>query len=105
MWMTKFESPRRKTLSRKGTPLWTEEVVEVSQVLPTQPPTYHLKDFNREEIHGYFYEPLLQNTIQDIYGIENVLSRRTRDGMREMYIKWKGYLNTFNSCIKASDVH
>ena len=95
---------KKKDTFEKGHTLWTEEVFELSQVLPIQPPPYHLNDFNREKIQGSFYGPELQNTSQDIYHIEKVLSLQTRDDMREMYVKWKGYPNTFNSCIKASDV-
>ena len=76
----------------------------ISQQLNTQPPTYRLKDFNGEEIQGSFYEPELQKTNQEVYRIEKVLRRRTRNGVKEVFVKWKGYPAAFNSWIKQSDL-
>ena len=56
-------------------------------------------DLNGEEITGTFYEKELQKTNQEEFRIEKVI-RRKGD---KLYVKWKGYDNSFNSWIdKAS---
>ena len=101
----KVRIPKKKTIFEKGyTPRWTEEVFTISQQLNTQPPTYRLEDSNGEEIQGSFYEPELQRTDQEIFRIEKFLRRRTRGGVKEAYVKWKGYPAAFNSWIQQSDL-
>ena len=79
----KVRITKKKGTFEKGyTPRWTEEVFEVSQVLPTKPPTYRLKDFNGEEIHGSFYEQEIQKTDQDVYRIEGSSAGELRMGLR-----------------------
>ena len=67
--------------------------------------TYIIEDTNDEEIHGTFYEPELQKTKQEIYRIEKVLKKRTRRyGVKEIYVKRRGYNNNFNSWIPLTDI-
>ena len=54
-----------------------------------------INDLNREEIIGTFYEKELQKTSQEEFRIEKVI-RRKGD---KLYVKWKGYDNSFNSWI------
>ena len=95
---------KKKGIFEKGyTPRWTEEIFTIAQALATQPPTYRLKDYKGEEIKGSFYEPELQRTDQDIFRIDKILSRRIRNGEKEIRVKWRGYPKTFNSWVKESD--
>ena len=95
---------KKKGIFEKGyTPRWTEEIFTITQTLATQPPTYRLKHYKGEEIKGSFYEPELQRTDQDIFRIEKILSRRIRNGEKEIRVKWRGYPKTFNSWVKESD--
>ena len=56
-------------------------------------------DLNGEEITGTFYEKELQKTNQEEFRFEKVI-RRKGD---KLYVKWKGYNNSFNIWIdKAS---
>ena len=72
-------------------PNWSEEVFIIKKVKNTIPWTYLLNDLNGEEIIGTFYEKEFR--------IEKVI-RRKGD---KLYVKWKGYDNSFNSWIdKAS---
>ena len=48
-----------------------------------------------------FYEEELQKSNQTIFRIEKVLKRRTKNGRKEIYVKWKGYPKTFNSWIEV----
>ena len=66
----------------------------------TIPWTYVINDLNGEEIIGTFYEKELQKTKQVEFRIEKVI-RRKGD---KLYVKWKGYDNSFNSWIDKKDI-
>ena len=89
-----------KNIFAKGyMPNWSEEVFVIKKVKNTVPWTYVINDLNDEEIIGTFYEKELQKTNQKEFRIEKVV-RRKGD---KLYVKWKGYENSFNSWIyKAS---
>ena len=76
-------------------PNWSEEVFIIKKVKITVPWTYVINDLNDEEIIGTFYEKELQKTSQEEFRIEKVI-RRKGD---KLYVKWKGYDNSFNSWI------
>ena len=59
------------------------------------PWTYVVNDLNGEEIIGTFYEKELPKTSQEEFRIEKVIKRKGD----KMYVKWKGYDNSFNSWI------
>ena len=95
---------RKKETFEKGfTSNWTEELFTISNVKKTQPVTYELVDTKGEKIKGSFYEQELQKTKQEIYRIEKVLRKRKRNGVQEVYVKWKGYNSNFNSWIPLTD--
>ena len=54
-----------------------------------------ISDLNGEPITKTFYEKELHKTIQEKFIIEKVIKRK---GDR-LYVKWKGYNNSFNSWI------
>ena len=74
------------------TPNWSEEVFVIKKV-NTVPWT--INDLNDEEITGIFYKKELQKTSQEEFRIEKVIKRKGD----KMYVKWKGYDNSFNSWI------
>ena len=55
---------------------------------------------NGEPIAGGFYEKELQNTSLEKSRIEKVLKRKGD----QLYIKWKGYDNSFKSWINEKDL-
>ena len=59
-----------------------------------------ISDLNDEEITGSSYEKELQNTSQEKFRIEKVLKRKGD----KLYVKWKGYDNSFNSWINEKDL-
>ena len=89
-----------KNIFAKGCmPNWSEKVFVIKKVKNTVPWTYVLNDLNGEEIIGTFYEKELQKTNQEEFRIEKVIKRTGN----KIYVKWKGYNNSFNSWIdKAS---
>ena len=79
---------------------WSDEVFVVNKINNTVPWTYEINDLNGEKIIGSFYEKALQKTDQDEFRIEKVIKRKGD----KMYVKWKGYDNSFNSWIDKKDL-
>ena len=57
--------------------------------------TYVINDLNDEEITGIFYKRELQKVDQQEFRIEKVTKKKGD----KLYVKWKGYDNSFNSWI------
>ena len=62
--------------------------------------TYIINDLNGGEITGSFYEKELQRTNQKEFRIEKILKKKGD----KLYVKWKGYDNSFNSWIDKKDL-
>ena len=62
--------------------------------------TYVVNDFNGEEIIGTFYEKEFQKTNQKQFRIKKVRKKKGN----KLYVKWKGYDNSFNSWIDKKDL-
>ena len=90
-----------KNIFAKGyMPNWSEEVFVIGRIKNTVPWTYVINDLNSEEITGAFYENELQKTNQKKFRIEKVIKRKGD----KLYVKWKGYDNSFNSWINKNDI-
>ena len=59
-----------------------------------------ISDLNGEPITKTFFEKELQKTIQEKFIIEKVIKRKGD----KLYVKWKGYNNSFNSWIDKKDL-
>ena len=82
------------------TPNWSEEVFVVNKVQNTIPWTYLINDLNGEKIMGSFYEKELQKTDQKEFRIKKVIKKKGN----KLYVKWKGYDNSFNIWIDKKDL-
>ena len=90
-----------KDIFAKGyIPNWSEEVFVVNKVQNTVPWTFLINDLNDEEIKGSFYEKELQKTDQKEFRIEKVIKKKGD----KLFVKWKGYENSFNSWIDKKDI-
>ena len=97
----RVRTSKYKNVFAKGyVPNWSEEVFVVNKIKNTVPWTYEINDLNGEKIVGSFYEKELQKTDQKEFRIEEVI-RRKGD---KLYVKWKGYDNSFNSWINKNDI-
>ena len=92
-------SKYKKIFDNGYMPNWSEEVFVIKKVKNTVTWTYVINDLNGEAIIGTFYEKELQKPIQEEFRIKKVIKRKGN----KIYVKWKGYNNSFNSWIdKAS---
>ena len=72
----------------------------IKEVKNTVPWTYVINDLNGEEIVGTFYEKELQETKKKEFRIEKIINRKSD----KLYVKWKGYNNSFNSWVDKKDI-
>ena len=70
----------------------------IKKIKNTVPWTYVINDFNGKEIIGTFYKKEFQN--QREFRIEKVIKRKSD----KLYVKWKGYDDSFNSWIDKKDL-
>ena len=90
-----------KNIFAKGyVPNWSEEIFVIKKAKNTVPWTYVINDLIGEEIVGSFYEKEFQKTNQKEFRIEKILKRKGD----KLYVKWKGYDNSFNSWINKKDI-
>ena len=80
----------------------SEELFKIYKINKSNVITYQLKDMNDEIIKGQFYVKELQLTknIAKEYIIEKILKTKGN----QMYVKWRGYSNNFNSWVNKSDI-
>ena len=100
-------SKTKKTFDKGYKANWSIEIFTVAERVPRNPPVYRLKDQQGEMIEGVFYEPELQKVEKedDVYQIEKILKRRKLKGrVAEVFVKWRGYPDKFNSWIPANQV-
>ena len=72
----------------------------IKEVKNTVPWTYVINNLNDEKIVGTFYEKELQKTNQKEFRIEKVIKKKDD----KLYVKWKGFDNSFNSWINKKDI-
>ena len=80
--------------------VWSEEVSVIKKVENTVSWTYAINDLNEEEVVRTFYKKELQKTNRIEFRIEKVIKRKGY----KLYVKWKGYNNSFNSWIDKEDI-
>ena len=59
-----------------------------------------IHDLNGEPTTGTFYERELKKISQEKFRIEKVIKRKGD----KLYVKWKGYKNSFNSWIDKKEL-
>ena len=74
-------------------PNWSEEGFFIRKIKNAVPWTHVINDLNGEETIGTFYEKELRKTDQQEFRIEKVIKKKGD----KLYLKWKGYENSFNS--------
>ena len=88
-------SKYKNVFSKGYEPNWSEEIFLVHKVQNTVPWTYLIN-----EIIDSFYGKESQKTDQKEFRIEKVIKKKGN----KLYVKWKGYDNSFNSWIDKKDI-
>ena len=85
-----------KNIFAKGYfPNYSEEVLVIKHVQNTVPWTHITEDLNGKEIVVTFYKKEFQKPDQTEFRPKIVITRKGN----KLYVKWKGYNNSFNSCL------
>jgi hypothetical protein len=98
--MQTFKEP----LSKGYKANFSDEIFVIDEILPKNPVTYRLKDLRGKRRRGQFYSPELTKTVESTYRIEKILRRRVRDGIKQLFVSWRGFSNDHNQWINESDV-
>ena len=84
---------------------WTEEIFQITQQLSRTPVVYTVQDLLERLIEGTFYEEELQRVKwPDIFRIEKLLKKCTKNKKTEYLVRWSGYGPDFDSWIQSSDI-
>ena len=97
-------SLKRRALFDKSTGniKWSEQLYKIYKINKSNVITYQLKDMNNEIIKGQFYEKELQLT-KNTTG-EYIIEKILKTNKDKIYVKWRGYDNSFNSWINKNNV-
>ena len=97
-------SLKRRTLFDKptGNIKWSEQIYKIYKINKSNVITYQLKDMNNEIIKGQFYTKELQLT-KNTTG-EYIIEKILKTNKDKIYVKWRGYDNSFNSWINKNTV-
>jgi hypothetical protein len=79
---------RDKEVFRKGyLPTFGDELYKVKEVMHGNPNLYEIKTSDGKSKGMYYKEELSRVRRNSVYFIENVVKKRTRDGVKELYVK------------------
>ena len=92
-------SKYKNIFAKEYAPNWSEEIFVVKKIKNTVPWTYVITYLDGEEIIGSFYEKEFQKTNQKEFRTEKILKTKGN----KLYVKWKGYSNSFNTWIDKKD--
>ena len=88
--------------------LWSREVYKVTKVDGTKKqPVVALKDLKNRHLPGKFYLQEVQVVkvpSEALYEIHKVIKTRTRNGVKESLVQWKGYRKVDATWIKQSEI-
>ena len=118
-WFKNLEKPKFKLndhvrISRLKGPFekgyeetYSREIYIIKQILDTVPREYKLKSIRDEDIRGRFYEKELirvklnENTL---YHIEKIIKHRSVNGVKQVFVKWKGWDKSHNQWIDSNEL-
>jgi hypothetical protein len=91
-------------------PGYTEELFTITEILRTAPTRYKVKDAQGDPIEGSFYtQEMIKATAspEKLYKIEKIIKTRNvrlhGKRVKQLFVKWLGYSDKFNSWIDEKD--
>ena len=87
---------------------FSTEIFRVVKVIRRVPqPVYELSDLQDRPIEGQFYNyELVKVTVspQTEFVIDKIVRTRNKGGIKQHFVKWRGYDETFNSWVNSTDI-
>ena len=95
----------RGIFSKEGhTQRWSRQIYKVKAIALTRPITYTLETLKGEPVEGTLYTEELQGVPEPTTFAYEVVKRRTRKGIAEVFVHWLGYPHTEDVWMKESDL-
>ncbi len=96
---------KHKPFDKGYYPNWTDEVFTIDKTdKGDQKIVFRIKDYDGNQMEQRFYPEELQKITENLYRIQKVIKRRTRKGIKEVYVKWLNYPEKYNSWIPEKDL-
>lgn len=87
---------------------WSYEIYKISRRFFIQGiPLYKPNDLLGQTVTGNFYQSELQSVnknAESLWQIEKIIRKRTMKGVKQVFVKWKGYPKRFNSWIDEAEI-
>ena len=93
-------SKSKNILAKGYTTNWSEEVFVIKEVQNKVPWTYIINGLSDEKNIGTFYQKELQKKYQKQFRMNEIIQKK----WIKLYVKWKGYDNSFNGWIDKKDI-
>jgi hypothetical protein len=95
----------KRRMEKGTTRSWSEEIFTVKDwKFASNIVLYKLQDLLGEPVHGSFYREQLKPTTQEIFRVDKIVRKRTRNGKQELLVQWAGYGSDHNSWTDASNI-
>jgi len=84
----------------------SQEIFKIHQIKTTlKIPLYVLSNYRGDEIiKGSFYDFELVKVQGDSFRIEKVIKKRKYRGKNQLFVKWKGFDDSYNSWVDANNI-
>ena len=84
-------------------PNWTDVIYTVDKSIKGKP-LYVLKTFDGKVLPRRYYPEEVQKVKENLYRIEKIVRRQTRNGKPGFIVKWLGYSPEHNSWVQEEDI-
>lgn len=99
---------KKEGMDKGYLPNWSDEIYRVFKIQSTtEYPLYYIEDYELNKISGGFYIHEIQKiskTEETLYRVDKILKRRTRKGVREVFVSWKNFSKAHDSWIPETDL-
>lgn len=86
-------------------PLWKDQIFKVNDVIRKYPrKIIKVMDQEGKLVQKAFYPEEIQEVQENVYRIEKILRKRSRNGKKEVLIKWLGYPDSYNTWEPAENI-
>jgi hypothetical protein len=87
-------------------PNWTDQIFTITDKSDQlKKPVYKVQNQEKEIQKQRYYPEEIQKVSENLYRIEKIIRRRTRNGIKECLIKWLNYPHNYNSWVKETEIH
>jgi len=84
-----------------------QKYLDVKVITRVPQPVYELSDLQDRSIEGQFYSYELGKvtvSAETAFQIDKIVPTRNKNGIKQHFVKWKGYNKSFEIWVNASDI-